>query len=48
MLKYLKSGLLKTEEIYYAIVKGDGDFVGKKLWMGVVKGKSFKDYVKEF
>jgi CRISPR-associated protein Cmr2 len=46
MLKYLKSGLLKTEEIYYAIVKGDGDFVSKKLWMGVVKGKSFKDYVK--
>jgi CRISPR-associated protein Cmr2 len=45
MLKYLKSGLLKTEEIYYAIVKGDGDFVGKKLWMGVVKGNSLKDYV---
>jgi len=45
MLKYLKSGLLKTEEIYYAIVKGNGDFVGKKLWMGVVKGKSLKDYV---
>ncbi|AGJ62066.1 type III-B CRISPR-associated protein Cas10/Cmr2 [Saccharolobus islandicus] len=46
MLKYLKSGSLKTEEIYYAIVKGDGDFVGKKLWRGIVKGKSFEDYVK--
>jgi len=46
MLKYLKSGSLKAEEIYYAIVKGDGDFVGKKLWRGIVKGKSFEDYVK--
>jgi len=46
MLKYLKSGSLKSEEIYYAIVKGDGDFVGKKLWRGIVKGKSFEDYVK--
>ncbi|MFP3233639.1 MAG: type III-B CRISPR-associated protein Cas10/Cmr2 [Sulfolobaceae archaeon] len=46
MLKYLKSGSLKTEEIYYAIVKGDGDFIGKKLWRGIVKGKSFEDYVK--
>lgn len=46
MLKYLKTGSLKTEEIYYAIVKGDGDFIGKKLWRGIVKGKSFEDYVK--
>jgi len=46
MLKYLKSGSLKSEEIYYAIVKGDGDFIGKKLWRGIVKGKSFEDYVK--
>ncbi|MFP3203165.1 MAG: type III-B CRISPR-associated protein Cas10/Cmr2 [Sulfolobus sp.] len=46
MLKYLKSGSLKSEEIYYAIVKGDGDFIGKKLWKGIVKGKSFEDYVK--
>ena len=46
MLKYVKSGSLKTGEIYYAIVKGNGDFVSKKLWMGVVRGKSFKDYVK--
>ncbi|MFP3165424.1 MAG: type III-B CRISPR-associated protein Cas10/Cmr2 [Acidianus sp.] len=46
MLKYLKSGSLKGEEIYYAIVKGDGDFIGKKLWRGIVKGKSFEDYVK--
>jgi CRISPR-associated protein Cmr2 len=46
MLKLLKSGSLKTEETYYAIVEGNGDFVSKKLWMGVVRGKSFKDYVK--
>lgn len=46
MLRYLKNGSLKTEETYYAIVEGNGDFVSKKLWMGVVKGKSFKDYVK--
>lgn len=46
MLKLLKNGSLKTEETYYAIVEGNGDFVSKKLWMGVVRGKSFKDYVK--
>jgi len=46
MFKYLKNGSLKTEETYYAIVEGNGDFVSKKLWMGVVRGKSFEDYVK--
>lgn len=46
MLKLLKIGSLKTEETYYAIVEGNGDFVSKKLWMGVVRGKSFEDYVK--
>lgn len=46
MLKLLKNGSLKTEETYYAIVEGNGDFVSKKLWMGVVRGKSFEDYVK--
>ncbi|BFI75771.1 type III-B CRISPR-associated protein Cas10/Cmr2 [Sulfurisphaera ohwakuensis] len=41
-----KYGLPKKEEIYYAIVKGDGDYVGKKLWKGIVRGESFKDYIK--
>ncbi|QIW22851.1 type III-B CRISPR-associated protein Cas10/Cmr2 [Sulfolobus sp. S-194] len=38
-------GLPKKEEIYYAIVKGDGDYIGKKLWKGIVRGENFKDYI---
>ena len=45
MNKCVKAGHLKGLETYYAIVKGDGDYVGKKLWKGVVKAKGFKDYV---
>lgn len=47
MLDKLNDRSLNGEEIYYAIVRGDGDNVGKKLLKGIIKAKSFKDYVKE-
>mgnify|MGYP001772576406 CR=1 FL=1 len=30
--------------LYYAIVKGDGDFIGKRLWKGIIKIK-LTDYI---
>jgi len=36
---------IKDANLYYAIVKGDGDFIGKRVWKGVVK-MSLEDYIR--
>jgi len=37
---------IKDVNLYYAIVKGDGDFIGKRVWKGIIKMK-LEDYIEK-
>jgi len=37
---------IKDINLYYAIVKGDGDFIGKRVWKGIIK-TTLEDYIKK-
>ena len=37
---------IKDVNLYYALIIGDGDFVGKKVWKGVIN-ETFEDYIRK-